>query len=216
MAVDLGEHGATETPRNERALFVDESVKVLWYARRISDILPNPLQAACIVQELMPRMYHANQDDSKIYRQRPARASQLREHVAKAMDQQAEKAFRAKLSAGEIRFDLEASDHNHRMRKSYGILVADGDVLLQRYGQSVQLAFSSPCSTGPSMTWREDLPSTSRRAGRLGGRKGRRTRAGTKPPELQRRFRFLEPEVVDSFWRRLWVKSPQVTDCRRG
>ena len=144
MAVDLGEHGATETLHNERALFVDESVKVSWYARRISDILPNPFQAARIVQELMQRMHDANQDDSKIYRQRSALASQLREHVAKAMDQQAEKVFRAKLSAGEIRFDLEASDHNHRMRKSYEILVADSDVLLQRYGQSVQLSLFEP------------------------------------------------------------------------
>ena len=64
------------------------------------------------------------------------------------MDQQAEQVFRAKLASGEIRFDLEASDHNHRMRKSYEILVSDNDVLLQRYGQSVQLSLLSRCSTG--------------------------------------------------------------------
>ena len=89
-------------------------------------------------------MYDAGQDDSKIYRQRSALASQLREHVVRAMDQQAEKVFRAKLAVGQIRFDLEASDHNHRMRKSYEILVADSDVLLQRYGQSVQLSLFEP------------------------------------------------------------------------
>ena len=89
-------------------------------------------------------MYEADQDDSKIYRQRSALASQLREHVVKAMDRQAEKVFRAKLAAGLIRFDLEASDHNHRRRKSYVILVADSDVLLQRYGESVQLSLFKP------------------------------------------------------------------------
>jgi len=144
MQVDLSEEGATQTPPNTRTLFVDDSIRISWYARRISDILPNPFQAARIVQELVQRMYDAKQDDSKIYRQRSALASQLREHVVKAMDQQAEKVFRAKLAAGEIRFDLEASDHNHRMRKSYEILVADSDVLLQRYGQSVQLSLFEP------------------------------------------------------------------------
>ena len=142
--VDLGAGGATTTYYDSRALFVDESVKISWYARRISDILPNPFQAARIAQELVQRMYDANQDDGIIYRQRSALASQLKEHVANAMDHQAEMVFRAKLAAGEIRFDLEASDRNHRMRNSYEILVADSDVLLQRYGKSVQLSLFEP------------------------------------------------------------------------
>ena len=142
--VDLEGSGATATYYDPQSLFLDESVKISWYARRISDILPNPFQAARIAQELVQRMYDVNQDDSEIYQQRSALASQMREHVANAMDQQAEKVFRAKLAAGEIRFDLETSDHNHRMRKSYEILVADSDVLLQRYGKSVQLSLFEP------------------------------------------------------------------------
>ena len=125
-------------------MFVDEGVRISWYARRISDILPNPFQAARIVQELVQQMYDAGQDDSKIYRQRSALASQLREHVANAMDKQAERVFRAKLRSGDIRFDLEATDRNHRVRKSYEILVSDNDVLLQRYGKSVQLSLFEP------------------------------------------------------------------------
>ena len=144
MMVDLGEHGATETPSKARDLFVDDSVKISWYARRISDILPNPFQAARIVQELMKRMYDAGDDDSKIYRQRTALASQLREHVVKSMDQQAEMVFRNKLAAGQIRFDLETSDHNHRMRNNYEILVEDSDVQLQRGGKFVQLSLFEP------------------------------------------------------------------------
>ena len=142
--VDLGEGGASATYYDPQALFVDESVKISWYARRISDILPNPFQAARVAQELVQRMYDADQDDGKIYRQRSALASQLREHVTNVMDQQAEIVFRAKLKAREIRFDLEASDHNHRMRECYEILVADNDVLLQRYGKSVQLSLFEP------------------------------------------------------------------------
>ena len=142
--VDLEVNGASATYYHPRELFVDESVRISWYARRISDIFPNPFQAARVIEELMQRMYDAGQDDSKIYRQRSALASQLREHVASVMDRQAERVFRAKLRAGEIRFDLETSDHNHRMRKSYEILVADSDSQLQRYGKSVQLSLFEP------------------------------------------------------------------------
>ena len=142
--VDLDGGNASATFYNPQALFVDERVRISWYARRISDVMPNPFQAARVIQDLMQRMYDGGEDDSGIYRQRSALASQLREHVVKDMDQQAEEVFRAKLKSGNIRFDLEASDHNHRMRKSYEILVADSDVLLQRYGQSVQLSLFEP------------------------------------------------------------------------
>ena len=143
-SVDLGGSGASATFHNPQDIFVDESVKVSWYARRISDILPNPFQAARVVQELMKRMRDAGEDDSGIYRQRSALAAQLRDHVATAMDRQAEEVFRAKLAAGQIRFDLEAADANHRVQKSFEILVADSDVLLQRYGRSVQLSLFEP------------------------------------------------------------------------
>ena len=143
-SVDLDECGPSATYYDPQALQVDESVKVAWYARRISDILPNPFQAARVVMELMQRMREAGQDESSIYRQRSALASQLREHVSCAMEQQAEKVFRAKLSGKEIRFDLEATDHNHRIQQSYEILVADNDVLLQQFGKSVQLSLFEP------------------------------------------------------------------------
>ncbi len=142
--VDIEDSGASATFYDPTSLYVDDSVKIAWYARGISDILPNPFQAARLVRELVQRMYDAANDAKSIYGQRSALASQLREHVAKAMDQQAEQVFRAKLASGEIRFDLEASDRNHRMRKSYEILVSDNDVLLQRYGQSVQLSLFEP------------------------------------------------------------------------
>ena len=143
-SVDLDEGSASATFYDSQALFVDESVRISWYARRLSDIMPNPFQAARVVQELMQKMHEAGDDDSKIYRQRSALASQLRAHVANAMDRQAEEVFRARLKSRDIRFDLETSDHNHRMRKSYEILVSENDGQLQRYGKSVQLSLFEP------------------------------------------------------------------------
>ena len=51
--VDLDDGGASAIYYDPQALHVDESVKIAWYARRISDILPNPFQAARIAQELV-------------------------------------------------------------------------------------------------------------------------------------------------------------------
>ena len=127
-----------------RELFIDTDVKINWYARRISHVMPNPFRAAQAASKLVRKMQDADFDNNAIYGQRSALAAQLREHVVKESDRLAERVFRAKLASGEIRFDLEASDHNHRMRKSYEILVSDNDVLLQRYGQSVQLSLFEP------------------------------------------------------------------------
>ena len=121
-------------------LEIDTSFKVSWYTRRISDILPNPWQAARIAQEMVQRIRDGGQDDDYVYAQRNVLDDQLRKHVIQEIDKQAQKIFLAKLGDGEIRFDLELSDHNHRLTKSYEILVADSDRELQRYGESVQFS----------------------------------------------------------------------------
>ena len=142
--VDLTEAEAPAVYDNPRELFIDTGVKIDWYARRISHVMPNPFRAAQAASKLVQTMRDAGFDDDAIYGQRSALAAQLREHMVKESDRLAEQVFRAKLAKGEIRFDLEASDRNHRMRQSYEILVSDNDVLLQRYGQSVQLSLFEP------------------------------------------------------------------------
>ena len=125
-------------------LYVDQTARVVWYARRISDVMPNPFQQARVAGELIQRMRDAGADDAAIYGQRSALAEQLRRHIVTTLDQQAEQVFRAKLGNGEIRFDLQTSDNNHLLAKSYEIPIADSDVQLQRYGESVQLSLFEP------------------------------------------------------------------------
>ena len=143
-AVDLQGGGTSIKYYNSHTVSVDERVKISWYSRRISDIVPNPFQAARISQELIQCMYDAGHDDKSIYTQRTSLASQLREHVTKDMDRQAEEVFRAKVADGSIRFDLTTADQNYRVRDQFELLVSDSDALLQRYGQSVQLTLFEP------------------------------------------------------------------------
>ena len=142
--VDLEGDRALPTFHDPQDVYVDESVKISWYTRRLSDIMPNPFQVARVAQETIQRLYDAGEDDSSIYRQRSALAAQLREHVACEIERQTESVFRDKLGKGDIRFDLEATDHNHRVRQSYEILVAENDRLLGRYDQQVQLSLFEP------------------------------------------------------------------------
>ena len=125
-------------------LYVDQTARIVWYARRISDVMPNPFQQARVAGELIQRMRDAGADDAAIYGQRSALVEQLRGHIVKVLDQQAEQVFRAKLGNGEIRFDLQTSDRNHLLAKSYEIPIADSDVQLQSYGESVQLSLFEP------------------------------------------------------------------------
>ena len=143
-SVDLADTDVPETFGPSRDLFVDTDVRIGWYARRISHVMPNPFRAARVAREMVQQMYDKGFDDDAIYGQRTSLADQLREHVVKESDHLAEQVFRAKLGNGEIRFDLQASDRNHRVRKSYEILIAENDDELRRFGKTVQLSLFEP------------------------------------------------------------------------
>ena len=143
-AVDVNEEGPKSTEPESRRLFIDTGVKITWYARRLSDIMPNPWQAARVAQEFIQKMRDAGQTDDAIYDQRSASVDRLLKHVAKKIEEQSEQLFHVKLAEGDIRFDLETSDRNHRIGQTYEILVADTDTQLQNYGQSVQLSLFEP------------------------------------------------------------------------
>ena len=142
--VDVGD--ALPVFHPERELDIDKSVRVSWYARRLADIMPNPWQAARVVNQLVDRLKADGASDADIYDQRPHLGPALREHVVNRIEQQAEKVFADKLSMGEIRFDLEAGQPNFRMVESYEIPIS-GDIggLLSRHDyQPMQLNLFEP------------------------------------------------------------------------
>ncbi len=137
--VDLDATGITEKSYGNQPLDVDESVNIAWYARHISDVLPNPFQAARIVQDTIKRMRNAKQNDSEIYAQRNPLVVQLRSHVKAELDKQAEQIFLKKIESGDIQCNLETTDHNYRMRPSLKVPVPEDATQLQHHGEPVQL-----------------------------------------------------------------------------
>ena len=147
-AVDLVEGAMPTQYQDPQEIYIDKTARVSWYARRLSDLMPNPFQAARVAGEMLQRMRDAGQDDAAIYAQRSSQAAQLRQHVAQVLDQQAKKVFKAKLDGGEIRFDLEVSGHpNHLVEKEPLLIpIEENDVRLQRsHGESfVQKSLFEP------------------------------------------------------------------------
>ena len=133
-----------ETPpiyHAEQALYIDKTVKVSDFTRHLSDVLPNPWHAACIVGQLRESLKRKGETEADIYDRRAYLAHQLREHVKNEVEKQAERVFHKKLEKGEIRFDLETGQPNFRMVRNYDIQVRSDDrQLVKRYGEPLQLS----------------------------------------------------------------------------
>ena len=136
-----------ETPpvfHPDQALDIDKTVKVSHFTRHLSDILPNPWQAARVAEQLIKHLKATGDTDADIYDRRAYLAHLLREHVKNEVEQQAEQVFHEKLRRGEIRFDLEVGQPNFRMKHHYEIQVSANDRPLLRNYERVQLTLFEP------------------------------------------------------------------------
>jgi len=128
----------------DQALDTDRTVKVSHFTRHLSDILPNPWQAARIAEQLITHLRATGGTDADIYDRRAYLAHLLREHVKNEVETQAEQVFHEKLRQGKIRFDLEVGQPNFRMKHHYEIQVSSDDRPLLRNYEPVQLTLFEP------------------------------------------------------------------------
>ena len=129
----------------DKELPIAKTFCVTDFARRLSDIVSNPWQAARIAHRMGEGLKASGETDADIYDRRSYLAHLLREHVKREMEKQAERLFRQKLKDREIRFDLETGQPNFRMVEHCEIQVRSGDrPLLKRYGKPLQLSLFEP------------------------------------------------------------------------
>ncbi|MCY3724766.1 MAG: DEAD/DEAH box helicase family protein [Candidatus Poribacteria bacterium] len=136
--VDMGEVAPVFRPEQEP--YIDKTVNISDFARRLSDLMPNLWQAARIAQQLHERLSAEGNTEADIYDRRSYLAYMLREHVKSEVERQAEQVFRRKLDQDEIRFDLETREPNYRMVDSYNIQVREDRPLLRRNYEPLQLS----------------------------------------------------------------------------
>lgn len=140
--VDLGKASG---PGYQRVgLNVDTTLSLSWFTRQITDLVPNPWQAARIAGDLIKTLREYGFDENEIYNQRRVQASKLRTSVADQVTKQAEIVFRNKLKNGEIRFDLEAGKPNFRMFDEYELTLGPLDHTLEDYGRPMQRSLFDP------------------------------------------------------------------------
>ena len=91
-----------------QVMHIERTLKTSYFARRLSDIMPNSWQAARVTLDLLRRLRDAREDEGETYDRRAYLAFALREHVVSEVEKQAERVFGEKLLSGDIRFDLRA------------------------------------------------------------------------------------------------------------
>ena len=144
--VDVGD--ALPVFHADRELHIDKTVRITWFARRLSDVVPNPWQSARIAQQLVEKLRSDGDNDDEIHDRRSYLAYALREYVTDVLEHQAEQVFHKKLQQGEIRFDLEAGKSNFRMVERYEIpVVTEAGLLARNDGRPVQISLFEPVYT---------------------------------------------------------------------
>jgi len=142
-SVDIGDDESPET-RRER-IETDTAMMLPWLSRQLTDIVPNPWQAARIAEEVIESLRAQGVSDDDIYADRRERVVGLRENIASQVEQNAEAVFRGKLRSGDIRFDLEAREPNFKMPEEFSLSVAADDHSLERTpGSPVQKSLFDP------------------------------------------------------------------------
>ena len=141
--VDVGD--ALPVYHADQELYIDKTVRISWFARRLSDVVPNPWQAARISLRLVEKLRAAGDSDDEIYDRRSYLATALRDQVVQSVERRAEGVFKDKLSDREIRFDLEAGQPNFQMVDTYEVPVAgDAGGLLHPDGRPIQISLFEP------------------------------------------------------------------------
>lgn len=140
--VDVGDTLPVFHP--ERELFIDKTVRTAWFARRLSDVVPNSWQATRMAGQMIDRLRAEGDTDAEIYDRRSYLAFALRANAAGVLERQAESLFQNKLREGDIRFDLESGQPNFRMREAYEIPVSGYSLLAGNDGLPVQISLFEP------------------------------------------------------------------------
>ncbi len=129
-------------------LYIDKTISIAWFARRLSDVVPNAWQGARYAQALIDRLRSSGADDDHIFDRRADYAYALWEHVKEHVERQSEAIYRGKFNRGEIRFDLESDQYNFRMQESYSIpLPDDVGIMAGKDGRPLQLNLFEPVYT---------------------------------------------------------------------
>lgn len=124
---------------DEEDLAIDKTLRLSWFARRLSDVVPNPWRAAQFVLGLFDQLKQLGLSESDIFDNRAGYAQELRANLREQRDRLSKAIFEQKLNDGLIRFDLY-TEPSHQLPDEIPLLIGDRDHTLERGGEPVQLS----------------------------------------------------------------------------
>ncbi|MCY3729609.1 MAG: DEAD/DEAH box helicase family protein [Nitrospira sp.] len=140
---------ATVDVQGQRSVFDEavetgERLRLDYFVRRLTDVVPNPWQAARMATNFLKK--HTEYDDSKLLNNRIHLSEVLRQNIKEDLDKKAESVFRSKIKCDAIRFHLETDeDLDYELNKSFEVFVSSRERSLQgEHGKSIQQSLFEP------------------------------------------------------------------------
>ncbi|MCY3574533.1 MAG: DEAD/DEAH box helicase family protein [Chloroflexi bacterium] len=129
--VDVG--GQRPSYSEPEALRIDKTLRIAWFARRLSDIVPNPWQAAEFAQGMIKLLRQNGLSDEEMFDGRAKFVDQLRSHLRDERDRLCKAIYEKKLATGQIKFDF-FTEPNFAFREHEPFRWQKGDHTLEKPG----------------------------------------------------------------------------------
>ncbi len=123
-----------------------ERLSLDYFVRRLTDIVPNPWQAARIAERFLDQHERKGHDGSRLLNQRVYLSEVLRRRVKADIDAKAEAVFRDKVARDDIRFQLETDERlNYELGRSFEVFAAKEERTLQgEHASPIQRSLFEP------------------------------------------------------------------------
>ncbi len=129
---------------SDEVLETGERLHLDYFVRRLTDVVPNPWQAARMAAGFLQK--HRGCDDSQLLNNRIYLSEILRQNIREDLDRRAESVFRSKIKNDAIRFHLETDKElDYELDKSFEVFVSSKERSLQgEHGQPIQQSLFEP------------------------------------------------------------------------
>jgi type III restriction enzyme len=117
------------------------NLEVVFFVRRLGDVLPNPWHAARIVKATLAAYREEGVDEETLYTHRLYLSEYLKRRLRDRIDKLAETVFKEKLEAGEIQFNLQTDGElNYQLERTLVVsLTPEARLVTHPHGDPLQL-----------------------------------------------------------------------------
>ena len=131
---------------SDEAFETGERLSLDYFVRRLTDIVPNPWQAARIAESFLHKHESKGHNGSKLLSNRVYLSEVLRRRVKEDIDAKAEAVFHSKVKRDEIRFQLETGERlNYELGRSFEVFASKEERILQgEHASQIQRSLFEP------------------------------------------------------------------------